>query len=66
MHGFKLWLAQSPLATAFKIGVGAGLAWLLDNVGSLNLSPAFTTVVIMAVTIAINALNTEDQRYGRK
>jgi len=65
MHSFKIWLAQSPLATAFKIGVGAGLAWLLDNIGSLNLSPAFTPLVITVVTIAINALNTEDPRYGR-
>ena len=60
------WLANSPLATALKIGVGAGLAWLLDNVSGFNLGPVLTPLIIAAVTIAINALNKQDTRYGRK
>jgi hypothetical protein len=61
-----VWLAHSPLATALKIGLGAALGWLLDNVTGLNLGPLLTPVVIAIVTIAINALNKEDTRYGKK
>jgi hypothetical protein len=60
------WLASSPLATAAKIGTGAGLAWLLDNATGFNLGPIYTPLVIAAVTVAINALNTQDTRYGKK
>ena len=60
------WLATSPFATAAKIGAGAGLAWLVDNVGGFNLGPVYTPIIIAAVTIAINALNKKDSRYGKK
>jgi hypothetical protein len=60
------WLATSPIATAVKIGIGAGLAWLLDNVSALNLSPVITPFIIAAVTVAINSLNKFDTRYGKK
>ena len=66
MNKFLHWLATSPLATALKIGAGAGLAWLLNNVGGLNLGPVVTPIVIATVTIAINALNKQDARYGKK
>ena len=59
------WLAKHPLGTAFKVGIGAGLAWVLNNATSLNLSPAQTAVVIMMVNIGINALNPQDARYGK-
>jgi len=59
------WLAKHPLGTAFKVGVGAGLAWVLNNAASLNLDPAQTAVVIMIVNVGINALNPQDARYGK-
>lgn len=65
MHDFKIWLATSPLATAFKIGVGAGLAWVLENIDALSVPTAFTPAVIALVTIAINYLNSQDPRYGK-
>ena len=63
---FLKWLATSPFATAFKVGIGAGLAWIVDNVSGLNLGPIATPLVIAIVTIAINALNNQDARYGKK
>jgi len=64
MKKFKVWLAHSPLASAVKIGVGAALVYLIDNVGSFNLGPAWTAVVISVVTVLINFINSEDKRYG--
>jgi hypothetical protein len=58
------WLAVHPIGTAVKVGVGAGLAWVLNNIASLNLNPTETAAVIMVVNIAINALNPQDTRYG--
>jgi hypothetical protein len=66
MKSFLKWLATSPVATALKIGLGAALGWTLDNVAGLNLGPLLTPVVIALVTIAINALNKQDTRYGKK
>ena len=66
MKKFLHWLAVIPFATAVKIGAGAGLAWLLDNATGFNLGPVYTPLVIAAVTIAINALNGQDTRYGKK
>jgi hypothetical protein len=63
---FLKWLATSPVATAAKIGVGAALAWLLDNASGFNLGPIYTPLIIAAVTITINALNKKDTRYGKK
>ena len=64
MKKFKVWLAHSPLASASKIGVGAALAYIIDNVASFNLNPAVTALVISVVTVFINTINTEDKRYG--
>jgi hypothetical protein len=61
---FKIWLAHSPLASALKIGVGAALVYIIDNVASFNLGPAWTAVVISIVTVLINFVNSEDNRYG--
>jgi hypothetical protein len=58
------WLAVHPIGTALKVGLGAALAWVLNNVASLNLNPTETAAVIMAVNVAINALNPQDTRYG--
>lgn len=64
MKKFKVWLAHSPIASALKIGVGAALVYIIDNVGSFNLGPAWTAVVISVVTVLINFVNSEDKRYG--
>jgi len=64
MKKFKVWLAHSPIASALKIGVGAALVYLIDNVASFNLGPAWTAVVISIVTVLINFVNSEDKRYG--
>lgn len=61
---FLKWLATSPLATAFKVGAGAGLVWLLDNVSGFNLGPIVTPLIIALVTILINVVNPQDPRYG--
>jgi len=61
---FKVWLAHSPIASALKIGVGAALVYIIDNVSSFNLGPAWTAVVISVVTVLINFVNSEDKRYG--
>jgi hypothetical protein len=64
MKKFKVWLAHSPLASALKIGVGAALVYIIDNAASFNLGPAWTAVVISIVTVLINFVNSEDNRYG--
>jgi hypothetical protein len=61
---FLKWLATSPFATAFKVGAGAGLVWLLDNASGFNLGPIVTPLIIAAVTILINVVNPQDNRYG--
>lgn len=61
---FLKWLATSPFATALKVGAGAGLVWLLDNISGFNLGPVFTPLIIAAVTILINTVNPQDKRYG--
>jgi len=58
------WLANNPLATAVKIGAGAALSWILENIASFNFTPATSALVIAATTVAINALNPADKRYG--
>ena len=64
MKKFKVWLAHSPFASALKIGIGTALAYIIDNVSSFNLGPAWTAVVISVVTVLINVINSEDKRYG--
>jgi hypothetical protein len=61
---FLKMIATTPVGTALKIGAGAGAVWLLNNVASLNLSPAVATLVVAGLTIAINYLNPQDPRYG--
>lgn len=64
MKKFLKWVATSPFATAVKVGLGAGLSWLIANLGEFNLSPAVTALIITLVTVVINALNPQDSRYG--
>jgi len=61
---FMIFLATNPMGTALKVGIGASLGWVINNVSSLNLNPADQAVVIMLTNVAINALNPHDARYG--
>lgn len=60
------WLAVSPVASAAKIGIAAALTYLIDNIANLGLDPIAQATLIAALTVAINAVNPEDVRYGRK
>jgi hypothetical protein len=66
MKKFLLWLAHSPVAEAGKIGLGAGCAWLLNNITSLNLAAEYQAIVVAVITIIIDALNPHDNRFGKK
>jgi hypothetical protein len=58
-------IANSPLGSALKVGVGSGLVFILDNISDFNLSPLISAAVIAGVNVAINWLNPKDARYGR-
>jgi len=58
-------LAKHPLGTAIKVGLGSALVYVVDNISSFNLAPAASAIVITLVTIAINAINPHDSRYGK-
>lgn len=66
MEKFWDWLAVSPLASAVKIGAAAAVTFLIDNVANLGLDPAAQAIAIAVLTVALNAVNPEDVRYGRK
>jgi hypothetical protein len=57
-------LAKNPLGTAAKVGIGAALVYVVDNIGSFNFNPAVAALVIAGVNMAINWLNPHDARYG--
>lgn len=60
------WLANNPLGGGIKIGISASLTWALENIGSFNFNPLTSAIIIAAITVAINALNPQDPRYGVK
>ena len=65
MEQLKVWLAYSPLASFAKI-FGAGvLGWVLLNLESLSIHPAFGIGLASALPILINWLNPVDARYGK-
>jgi len=61
---FLKFLFHNPLGSAVKVGLGAGLVFVVDNIGSFNLKPAESVIVIAVVNILINALNPHDPRYN--
>lgn len=63
IQGFFLWLANSPLGSAFKVGASASLVWVVDNVTSLHLEPVAQIALTAALPVLINWLNPEDSRY---
>ena len=64
MEKFLSWLANSPLASALKIGLAASLGWLLANPDVLNIHPAAAIAFTAALPVIINWLNPDDLRYG--
>lgn len=62
---FLKFLAKSPFGTAAKVGVGAALAYIVDNISSFNLNPSIAVAIIALTTMAINWLNPHDPRYGK-
>ena len=59
------WVANSPIASFFKV-FGAGvLGWLLINADTLNIHPALTIGLVSALPIIINWLNPEYKNYGK-
>lgn len=65
MNDFLLWLARSPIASAAKVAAGAVLVWTLDNVTDLGLHPIAQVAIVAAIPVLINAINPQDDRYGR-
>ena len=63
---FLDWLAVSPVASAVKVGAAAALTFLIDNIANLGLDPAGQAVGIAVLTVALNAVNPQDPRYGAK
>lgn len=65
MNDFLFWLARSPIASAAKVAAGAVLVWTLDNVTDLGLHPIAQVAIVAAIPVLINAVNPQDDRYGR-
>lgn len=65
MTKFLTWLADSPLATAAKVGLAATLAYTLVNPDILNLPPVVAVGVAAAIPVIIDWINPQDVRYGR-
>lgn len=59
------WFATSPLSTAARVAIGAGLAYIVDNIGLFNLSPVMQVAVIGVVASAIRYFNPADGVYGK-
>lgn len=58
-------IAKSPLGSALKVGIGAGLVYIVNNISDFNLAPVVAVAVIAIVNVAINWVNPKDSRYGR-
>lgn len=59
------WFALSPLSTAARVGIGAALVFVLDNVASFNLDPAVQVLVVAVVSTALRWANPKDGAYGK-
>lgn len=61
---FMAWLATSPLATAFKVGLAASLGYILAEPDILGVPPIVAVGIVAAIPVVINWLNPVDTRYG--
>ena len=64
MSNFGTWLANSPIASALKIGFAAALGWFVANPDVLNVHPALAIAITAGLPVIINWLNPDDLRYG--
>lgn len=64
MQKFLIWLAASPLATAFKVALAAVLAYIISSPEGFDLSPVLGVAAAAAFPVIINWLNPDDPRYG--
>jgi uncharacterized membrane protein YjgN (DUF898 family) len=64
MRNFYTWLANSPVASALKVGVAAALGWFVANPNVLNVHPALAIAITAALPVLINWMNPDDLRYG--
>ena len=62
---FLAWLAVSPLASAFKVGLAATLGYILADPDIMGLPPILAVGVVAALPVLINWINPADYRYGR-
>lgn len=63
-QSFLVWLADSPLALALKVGLAAAGGWLIANVDSIGLPPIVAVGLVPALVILVNALNPHDPTVG--
>lgn len=61
---FMAWLATSPLASAFKVGLAASLGYILAEPDILGVPPIVAVGIVAAIPVVINWLNPVDTRYG--
>lgn len=66
MDKFFKWLSDSPLASAFKVGLAASLGYVLADPDILGVPPVVAVAVVAAIPVIINWLNPEDTRYGNR
>lgn len=59
------WFATSPLATAARVGIGAALVWIIDNIGAFELPATSQVLVIAVVSSALRWFNPADGVYGK-
>lgn len=61
---YLIWLANSPIGTALKVGAAAALLWLVENVANTSLPGYVQVSLIAGLPVIINWLNPADTRYG--
>lgn len=59
------WFAVSPLATAARVGLGAGLVFVLDHIADFRLDPVLQVAVVAAVSTVLRWVNPLDGAYGK-
>ena len=64
MSNFGTWLANSPIASALKVGLAAAFGWFVANPDVLNVHPALAIAITAGLPVIINWLNPDDLRYG--
>ena len=58
------WFATSPLSTAARVAIAAGLTYALDNISGFNFDPAVQVVLVGLITTALRYFNPADGVYG--